>query len=51
MKPEMATSYNQARLPMEGWGTQPNHKIVNQNLSCLQEVQGQRWNTPMADTT
>jgi hypothetical protein len=28
MEPEEATSYNQANLPMEGWGHKPTHKIL-----------------------
>ena len=44
MKPEKTISCNQAGPPVEGKRQQPTHKGSTQNLSYLQEMQGQKWN-------
>jgi hypothetical protein len=33
MEPEIATSYNQARLTIEKWGQQPIHKTIDPQFS------------------
>jgi hypothetical protein len=38
MKPRVATPCSQVLLPVEGWGYQHPHKILDQKLSCLQDA-------------
>jgi hypothetical protein len=43
MEHEEATSCSQAVTPVEKLKTNPPTELSTQNLSCLKEIQGQKW--------